>query len=336
MKHRGQEGRDEPIIDPEMPIIDAHHHLRIQPTQRYMLEDYLADIQSGHKIIASVYLESRAFIKRDGPEVLRPIGEIEFANGIGAIGASGFFGPERVCAAIIGYADFRAGDLIAQYFDLALEIASDRFRGVRQVTIEYPTEAPFRYIPHRPPIGVMKSPGFDLAFKHLAARGLTFDAAVFHQQLPEIAALADRFPTTTIILNHMGNPVEMDLGAEERREVRRVWTESLRDLARRPNVICKVGGLGLPFWGFGFDTREQPAGYLELASAWRPYVETAIEAFGPQRCMMESNFPPDGKSCGYVPLWNALKHITRGYSAADKAALFHGTAARVYRIEVPE
>jgi L-fuconolactonase len=332
MKHRGQEGRDEQIIDPDIPIIDAHHHLRIQPTQHYLLEDYLADIQSGHKITATVYLESRVFMKPDGPEVLRPIGEIEYANGVGAMGASGFFGPERVCAAIIGYADFRLGDAVAQYFDRALEIASERFRGVRQVTIEHHSEAPYRFIPHRPPTGVMMSPGFDLAFRHLAPRGLTFDAAVFGQQLPEIIALADKYPDTRIILNHLGNPVLMELSKTEYPDVVRQWERDLRDLARRQNVFCKVGGLGLPFWGFGFDTREQPASYLELAAAWHPFVETAIEAFGPQRCMAESNFPPDGKSCGYVPYWNALKHLLRSYSSEEKAAFFYGTAARVYRI----
>lgn len=335
MKHKGQEGRDEPIIDPEMPIIDAHHHLRIRPSQHYMFEDYLADIQTGHKIVASVYVESLAFAKPDGPEVLRPIGEIEFANGVGALGASGFFGRERICAAVVGYADFRLGDAIAQLFDRALQIAPDRFRGLRQVMIEHHTEAPYRYIPHRPPRGLMKTPDFDAAFRHLAPRGLTFDAAVFDHQLPEVAALADKFPDTTIVLNHMGTALAMDLGPQERIDMLREWGRALYELSRRENVYCKIGGLGVPFWGFNFESRAKTTGYLELASAWGPLVETAIEAFGPRRCMMESNFPPDAASYGYVPLWNALKHIVRAFSDEDKASLFHRTAARVYRIAFP-
>jgi len=334
MAYKGQEGREEPIIDPDMPIIDAHHHLRIRPTQRYMFENYLADIQTGHKIVASVYVESLAFAKPDGSEALRPIGEIEFANGVGALGASGFFGPERICAAIVGYADFRLGDAVAQLFDRALQIAPDRFRGLRQVMIEHHSEALYRFMPHPPPRGLMKSPGFDAAFRHLAPRNLTFDAAVLHHQLPEVAALADKFPNTTIVLGHIGIPLGIDMDARGRADVFREWDPALRDLARRENVYCKIGGLGMPMWGLGFDLRAEPTGYLELASAWKPYIDTAIEAFGPRRCMLESNFPPDGASCGYVPLWNAFKHVVRDFSDEEKAALFHGTAARIYQIEL--
>jgi len=335
IKHKGQEGRGEPILDPDIPIIDAHHHLRIRPMQRYMLEEYLADVQTGHRVVASVYVESRSFIRPNGPEALRPLGEVEFANGIGAIGLSGVVGPQRVCSAIVGYADLRAGDAIAEFLDNALLVAPLRFRGVRQVTMEPPTEALYRLFPHPPPRGIMESAGFDKAFAHLAPRSLTFDAAVFNHQLADIIALADRFPDTTLVLNHMGTVLAMDLGEEERRETFRQWGVSLRELARRANVFCKIGGLGVPFWDFGFIAREQPTSYIELANAWRPHVETAIEAFGAHRCMMESNFPPDGESCGYVPLWNAMKHIVASASTEDKAALFHGTAAKVYRIEMP-
>ena len=158
---------------------------------------------------------------------------------------------------------------------------------------------------------------------------------VFHPQLPEIAELASHFPETTIVLNHLG--IAMAMGTEEqgRAEVFRQWRDALFELARCPNVFCKIGGLGMPFWGFGFENRSGPVGYLELSSAWRPYVETGIEAFGVERCMMESNYPPDARSCGYVPLWNALKHIVRNASPEDKGALFYGTAAQVYRISLP-
>jgi len=333
IKHKGQEGREEIILDPLIPIIDAHHHLRIRPVQRYMLEEYLADAQTGHRIVASVYVESRSFVRPHGPEALRPLGEVEFANGVGAMGLSGFFGPLQVCAAIVGYADFRLGDAIAEFFDKALQVAPLRFRGVRQVTMEPPTEALYRLFPHPPPRGIMQSPGFDKAFAHLAPRALSFDAAVFNHQLADVVTLADKFPDTTIILNHMGTVLAMDLGEQERRETFKQWGISLRELGRRPNVYCKIGGLGVPFWDLGFIAREGPATYLELADAWRPHVETAIEAFGARRCIMESNFPPDGESCGYVPLWNAMKHIVASASAEDKSALFHGTAAKVYRIE---
>ena len=328
------EGRDETILDPRLPIIDAHHHLFIRPGLRYMLDEYLADVAAGHRIVASVYVETQAFARQGGPEVLRPLGEVEFANATAAVVATGAYGPARLCAAIVAHADLRAGDAVADLLDRALEVAPGRFRGIRQIAMEPLTDAPYRYMPHRPPRGIMQSPGFRIAFDHLARRRLTFDAAVFHHQLGDIAQLADAFPDTTIVLNHMGLPVLVDVDERGRAEVYAQWREGLRDLARRPNVVCKIGGLGLPFWGFGFDGRQDPIGYLELAAAWRPYVETALEAFGATRSMMESDFPPDGRSCGFVPLWNALKHIVRHCSPDEKHALFLATAARVYRIEL--
>jgi L-fuconolactonase len=329
------EGRDEPILEPDLPIVDTHHHLFDRPVLRYMLDDYRADIEAGHRVVASVYVETLAFARVDGPEALRPIGEIEFANGVGAMGASGVYGSARACAAIVGYADLRTGDAVAPLLDRALAAAPDRFRGIRQVTIEHPNDAVLRTMTHKPPAGVLKAPGFRDGFRHLARRGLSFDAAVFHNQLPDIAALADAFPDTTIVLNHAGMAMGMGLDTAGRAEVFQEWRTGLTEVARRPNVVCKIGGFGMIYWGFGFEQRSDPVGHLELAAAWRPYVETAIGAFGVDRCLMESNFPMDGRSCGYVPLWNAMKHIVRECGATEKRALFHGTAARVYRIAEP-
>ncbi|MCR8720868.1 amidohydrolase family protein [Pseudomonas syringae USA007] len=326
-------GRNEAILEPELPIIDAHHHLFDRPGLRYMLDDYLADAQAGHRVIASVYVETMAFSRPDGPEVLRPLGEIEFANGMGAVGASRTYGSCQVCAAIVGHIDLRLGDAVAQLLDTAMERAPERFRGVRQVTLQDSSPAPWRFIPTRPPAGVMNSSGFRPAFTHLVNRGLSFDAAVFHHQIPELMRVADAFPQATIILNHCGHVMAMGLDARARAEVFQQYRQLLFELAKRPNVYCKVGGLGMPFWGFRFEERQDAIGYVELATTWRPYVETCIEAFGARRCMMESNYPPDSRSAGFVPLWNALKHIVRNASAEDKAALFHGTAASVYRLD---
>jgi predicted TIM-barrel fold metal-dependent hydrolase len=331
------EGRDEAIIDPDLAIIDSHIHLFHLPSLRYMLDEYLADANAGHNIIAAVYVETQSFVRPDGPEVMRAIGEVEFANGVGAMSDSGVYGSRRIGAGIVGYADLRLGDEVASYLDRALQVAPDRFRGIRQVALYHKTEAPYRYIlTNRPPKGILETPTFDDGFRHLAPRGLSFETAVIDYQLPDLAALADKFPRTTIILNHLGMPMALDMDEDGRHQVFLVWRDLIRDLSKRPNVICKLGGLGMPFSGLGFEMRSDPIGYLELATAWKPYIETAIEAFGPGRCMMESNFPPDGRSCGFVPLWNAMKHITRDYSPNEKTALFRGTAALVYRIELPE
>jgi L-fuconolactonase len=327
-------GRDEPILDPDLPIVDSAHHLFDRPALRYMFEDYLKDANSGHRVVASVYVETLAFARKDGPEVMRPLGEIEFANGVAAMSESGLYGNTQVCAAIVGHADLGFGAAIGELLDRALLAAPERFRGVRQITIEHPSDGPFRYVTNRPKPGIMRSPGFREGFAEVARRGLVFDAAVFHNQLADISDLADAFPDTPIILNHLGQAVGMEMDVAGRTEVFHQWQSALRDVAQRPNVLCKIGGLGLPFWGFGFENRTDTVGYLELAEVWKPYVETSIELFGPDRCMMESNFPPDGRSCGFVPLWNALKYLVRGASAEDKAAMFHETATRVYRIGV--
>jgi L-fuconolactonase len=326
------DGRDEPILDPEIPIIDAHHHLGPRPTGKYMFEDFLDDAGAGHNIRASVYVESRAMFRQDGPAVLRPVGEIEFANGVGAMAESGYFGGCRVAAAIVGFADLTIGEGIAELLDRALDTAPDRFRGIRQPTMDHSNPAPWRYVPHRPPSGLLEHPGFRPGFAQLGPRGLSFDAAVFNHQMPHLADLAGAFPDTTVVLGHMGHVMALDMDQQERDEVFRQWRGYMADLAALPNVVCKVGGLGLPFWGFGFEGRTEAIGYEELARAWRPYVETAVETFGADRCMLESNFPADARSVGYVPLWNAFKHILTDASTDEKAALFHGTASRVYRI----
>jgi predicted TIM-barrel fold metal-dependent hydrolase len=260
------------------------------------------------------------------------LGEIEFANGVGAMSASGVFGDRRICAGIVGYGDLRLGDDVAAYLDSAIQLAPDRFRGIRQAANYHPSEGPYRYMPSRPPRGLLFDPGFRAGFGHLATRGLSFDAGVFHHQLSDLADLADAFQETAIIINHCGLAVGMDMDAHGRAEVFAEWRDAMREIARRPNVLCKVGGLGLPFWGFGFENRPDPIGYEELAATWGPYIQTAIEIFSPDRCLIESDYPVESLSCGFVPLWNALKYIVRSATSEEKAALFHGTAARVYRI----
>lgn len=333
MAGRHLEGRDEPIIEPDLPIIDTHHHFFVRPGVRYLFDDYLADVSAGHAIRASVYVETRYMARADGPEVMRPLGEVEFANGMAAMAASGVFGPARIAAAIVGHADLTRGGAVEVLLDRYLQSAPDRIRGVRQIAMSHPDPAVFAHLASPPPAGILERASFREGFRALAPRGLAFDAAVLHPQLPELAALADAFPDTVIVLNHIGLAVQLDPGETARAAVFEDWRGKLADLARRPNVTCKIGGLGSTYWGFGFDQGAGTVGSKGLAEAWKPYVETGIELFGADRCMMESNYPPDGRSCGFVPLWNALKRITAGCSADQKSALYSRTAARVYRIQ---
>ncbi len=325
---------DAEILGPEIPIIDAHQHLFDRPARRYLLDSYLADATTGHNIVATIFVETQAMARPFGPEFMRPIGEIEFANGVGAMSASGAYGPVRVCAGIVGYADLTVGEQIGELLDRSMAAAPDRFRGIRQITIDHPTEAPYKHMTHRPARAIMEHPAFRTGLRQLAPRGLTFDVAVMHHQLPKICALADEFADTTFILEHLGIAIAMPEDGQERAEVFRSWRENLSEVAARPNVICKVGGLGLPFWGFGYESLPGRPAYLDLAAMWRPYVEAGIELFGPERCMAESNFPNDGGVCDFAALWNALKYIVKEYSPTEKASLFSGTAARAYRLDV--
>lgn len=334
MPERRLDGRDEKILYPDLPVIDAQFHLFIRPTIRYMFDDYLEDVTAGHNIVSSVYVETTAFSRQEGPEIERSLGELEFANGIGAMGASGTFGPCRVAERIVAHAEISAGDQIGAVLDQALSLAPVRLTGVRQVLIYHDREAAYRGVPYRPAKGLMGSTSFREGFRHVAARDLSFDVAIWNPQLPELADLARAFPDTIFVLNHMGTPVAADLAHEGRMEVFSEWRAALCEVARLPNVMCKVSGLGMPVWGFGLEGNEGPNTSETLARYWRPYIETAIECFGFDRCMAGSNYPPDSRSAGFVPLWNALKLCTASCSDDERATLFSGTAARVYRIPI--
>lgn len=328
-------GRDEAIIDPELAIIDTHHHFYDTADTHYMFDELRADVSGGHNIRATVYVSTQAMSRADGPVQLRPVGEVEFANGIAAQSASGAYGPTRACAAILAYADLTTGADIAPLLDRYLEISPDRVRGIRQSALEAPTKEAFRFSisAATPSGGVLSAPLFLSGLQELSRRNLTFDTSVFHTQLADLARVADDAPDSTIVLDHMGIAYGMGMNSEERAEVFRAWRTSLSDLAQRENVVCKIGGLGMPFWGLGFNDRTDSYGSEELAAAWAPYVDAAVEAFGPSRCMLESNYPPDGRSTGYVPLWNAFKRILSGHSASEREEIFSGTALRVYRLD---
>lgn len=323
------------IVDPELEIIDSHFHLFDIPGTRYLLDEYLNDVGTGHNIVASIYCETKAFLRQDGPDGLKPLGEVEFANGMGAMSASGAYGPCRVAHGIIGHADMTQGAAVGELLDRCMEAAPERFRGVRQVTIEYPDDRPFRFVmTGRPPSGLLDSSQFTLGLREVAKRGLIFDAAVFDPSLGRLTEVVDAVPELTFVLNHMGIAIGLEMSPEERAEVFGTWSKALKRLAERPNVCCKVSGMGMPHWGFGFEERPQPATPAELAEVWRPYMETAIEAFGIQRCMMASNFPPDRRSGSYAAIWNGYKMVTRDASPSEKSALYKDTAARVYRLNL--
>ncbi len=325
--------RREEILEPDLPIVDPHHHLWDRPGWRYLLDELLADLNSGHRIVATVFLQCRAMHRADGPEALRPVGETEFVNGVAAMSASGGYGPARVCAGIVGHADLTLGSAAREVLEAHLRAGGGRFRGIRHSAA---WDASMAHPANAPSPGLYADARFREGFGQLASLGLSFDAWLYHPQLPELTALSRAFPGTPIVLNHVGGPLGTGPYAGRRDAVFAEWSASIRELAACPDVRVKLGGLGMPRAGFGFHEQPEPPSSEQLAAAMRPYVETCIAAFGAERCMFESNFPVDKESYSYAVYWNACKRLAQGAGAEERAALFRVTASRFYRLDLAE
>jgi L-fuconolactonase len=322
----------EDILDPGLPIIDAHHHLMKRGEISYFVDDYLRDVDTGHNIRGTVYIECGSMWRAEGPPMMAPLGEVEFANGVAAISASGQHGPARVCAGIVGTADLTAGDAIAALLDAQVSASPDRFRGIRLSAV-WDIDPRLRTGRVQASQSMLADPIFRAGFAQLGPRGLSFEAWAFHPQLDEVVDLARAFPETTIIVNHMGGPLARAGDYTLRRDEELAnWRKALTRLAACPNVYMKLGGLGMPFMGYGFAGADMPPTSVQLAEAWGPDMKACIDAFGPSKCMFESNFPPDKQSCSYPVMWNAFKRIAAGYSADERQAMFYGAAQQAYRL----
>ncbi|AQV99156.1 amidohydrolase (plasmid) [Cupriavidus necator] len=327
----------EDVLEPHQPIVDAHHHLYDRPGLRYLLDELLADVRSGHDVRATVYVQARAMLRQDGDERFKPVGETEFANGVAAMCASGTYGRIRACAAIVGAADLCLGDAVRPVLEAHIAAAGGpaetggRFRGIRHVAAwdleptllnpAYPTSE-----------NLLEQPKFRAGFSHLAALGLSFDAWLYFHQIPRLTALARAFPDTRIVLNHCGGILGRGRFEGKGDEVFRQWRTALRDLASCPNVMVKLGGLGMPQTGLGLSSCDGMPPSAGLARSWRPWVEECINAFGTSRCMFESNFPADRAGHDYVEGWNAFKRLVMDASPTEKADLFWRSACSHYQL----
>lgn len=322
--------RSEPIIDPALPIVDPHHHLW-QRAAPYFVPELLEDLRSGHDIRATVYVECSSMYRADGDPRRACLGEVEYANGVGAEFASGRHGPIRACAGIIGRVDLRQGASARDMLEACIARAPDRFRGIRQMAAWDP-DPEVNMLAAPPPPGLMADPVFRDGFAQLAPLGLSFDSHCYHPQIPQLLDLVDAFPETVVIADHLAGLVRHGRHAVDLDETFDIWRASLRALAQRENVYLKIGGMAMRGMGFDFIDQPLPPSSEALAKAWAPFVETAIEAFGPTRCMFESNFPVDRCGVSYATLWNTYKRLAAGYSPAERTALFSGTARAVYRL----
>ena len=327
----------EDTLEPEMPICDPHHHfwdmrhMRV-PHQTYLLHELNADIHSGHNVRSTVFVEARAMYRTDGPEELRPVGEVEFVQGLAAASASGVYGPGRAAAAIIGHANLNLGDAVEPVLNALQAASPNRFRGIRHSVTWDPHPEIENTSAHQAQ-NQLASENFRAGARVLARMGLTLEAWLNHPQLAELADFAKAVPGLTIILNHIGGPLRTGPYANRDDEVLANWRSGITAVAACPNVVVKLGGMGMPRNGFDWHTREIPIGSEELARDMAPFKNYCIEQFGPDRCMFESNFPPDKVSFSYNVMYNAFKRLSKGYSATERAAMFHDTAVRVYRID---
>lgn len=327
---------EEAPIDPEREIVDPHHHFwdwldmpeTLRVPKRFLFPELLEAMErSGHKFTHTVFVQCHAMHRADGPDELKPVGETEFVNGIAAMSASGNYGPCKVAAGIVGTADLLLGAAVAPVLEAHLAAGGGRFRGIRFVTAY--SEAGLFGFPCDPRIrGVMMNPAFRAGAAVLADMGLSLDVWCCHSQLPELIDLASALPNLRIVLDHIGTPEIWGAGRPE--EVRAEWQKSIVELARRPNVSIKLGGVGMNASGSIATGRK--ASSEALAEEWRPWFESCIAAFGHSRCMFESNFPPDNASGSYGATWNAFKRIAASHSEDEKTALFSGTARDFYRL----
>jgi len=316
----------EDIIDPALPVVDAHHHLW-ERNGRYLLDELRADLTSGHNVRATVYIQCGHAYRADGPAELRPVGETEFVASVAKQAeADGL----RACAGIVGYCDFRLGEPIDAVLEAHIAAGGSRFKGIRQsagwdAAIVLTTATPA--VEH-----LLMDSMFRVGLGRLSRLGLSYEASFYHPQLPEFVDLARAFPDLPICANHCGGPIRIGPYATRLDETFANWRRDLRELAKCPNVVLKLGGQAMTIRGFNFHEAVLPPSSGELVAAWRPFMETCIEAFGPERCMFESNFPVDKGMCSYPVVWNAFKRLAAGSSDTEKSALFHGTAARFYRL----
>jgi predicted TIM-barrel fold metal-dependent hydrolase len=328
-KPSATEAAPEPILDPDRRILDPHHHLwPAGAGPAYLLDELRADTGDGHRVEATVFVECMTGYLTDGPVALRRSGESAF---VARVARDSRDGKGARIAAIVGSADLLAPDDLDALLDAHIEAGEGLFRGIRHAAAWDASDA-IRPSHHHPPPHLYLNPTFRRGFAKLAVRGLTFDAWLFHPQIPELTDLARAFPGASIILDHLGGPLGIGPYAGQRDAYFPKWRADMAELATCPNVTVKLGGMAMPINGWDWHKTGAPDS-TTFAAAQGDWYRTAIDLFGPDRCMFESNFPVDRASLSYRTLWNGLKRIAAPYSEAEKELMFRGTAARVYGVE---
>jgi len=319
----------EEVLEPERPIIDPHHHLWVRNDYTYLMPELAADLNSGHNIVATVYAECHSMYRSRGAKEQRSLGETEFVRGQAAMSASGGFGAAQACDVMFGNVDLMLGGAVEPLIEQHLDASGGRFRGVR-LSSGWHADEKIGNVATEPQLLI--NPRVKEAVGVIERMGMSLDCWLYHTQLDEVAQLADAYPELTIILNHVGTPI---LGGPYRGKTDEVfseWKAAIHRISQRENVFVKLGALPIRMPGYEGD-RSLPPSSIEVAAAWRPWMQTCIEAFGPARSMYESNFPVQKRWCSYQVCWNAFKRISADASESEKSDLFAGAAARAYSID---
>jgi predicted TIM-barrel fold metal-dependent hydrolase len=326
----------EPILDPSRVIVDPHHHLWDRPGARYLPNDLLEDVNSGHRIAATVFIQSRSMLRASGDPVFASVGEVEFANGAAAVGAAQIHGPTQICAGIVGGANLTLGDAVQPVLESMLAVSGGRLRGIRNALVWHADPA-VASTNAKTTNGMMCVPEFKAGAALLSRYDLVLDMWLYHTQLDECYALARAIPDVVVVIDHFGGPIgvaDYARSPSDRVQMLVDWRRAMKRLASLPNTRVKLGGGGMPVLGFHFDRAPTPPSSMQLAEAFRPYVEICIDMFGVTRCMFESNFPVDKGMFSYDVLWNAFKRLVSDGSEPEKQALLSGTASATYRLEI--
>lgn len=330
----------EDVLEPERPIVDPHHHLWRHDAAPYLLDELWRDTGSGHNVTQTVFIECGSEYFTDGPQHLKPVGETAFVAGVAKAACADTQGRNKIGApkigapkigAVVGHADLLLGAHIEEVLEAHVDAGDGLFRGIRHSAAWDASEA-IRPSHSNPPPDLLERPETREALGVLGRMGLTCDAWFYHPFMGRFTDLARALPETEFILDHFGGPIGIGPYAGKKDEIFEVWREDMRQLAKCENVSVKLGGLAMPVNGWGWHNRDKPVSSDELVAAHGRYYLHALECFGANRAMFESNFPVDRRSISYPVLWNAFKKIAAGCSEAEKTALFSATATRVYRL----
>lgn len=328
----------EPILEPNLPICDAHHHLWAFESSCYEINEYHHDIVEGpqkdlgHNVVSSVAVEcTTSYSKAQGAQ-MRYVGESVYINSLAEQCRARPDKFPQIAAAIIARADLDDPGSLQEAISAHKQASPTRFRGFRHAT-GWDVDPLIANSHTNPKRGLLLDPAFQRGAAILAENDLIFETVTYHEQLDELATFARSVPNLKIVLNHLGGIVGIGRFSGKRTEVFVHWTRQISALSACPNVFLKLGGTGMTRVGFDWHTRPDPPTSDDLVASLAPYYQHAINCFGPDRCMFESNFPVDKISCSYHVLWNAFKKITLPMSAGDKRKLFRQTAESLYDIQ---